>query len=150
MVSKELKIRIVEEMKKAMRARNKERLGTIRLILSELKRIEVDERIELEDNRVLVILDKMVKQRRDSVEQYTNANRQELADIEINEIKVVQEFLPEALSDSEILVIVLEAIESTNASSMKDMGAVMSAIKPKIQGRADIGKVSKVIKDKLI
>ena len=133
-----------------MRARNKERLGTIRLILSELKRIEVDERIELEDNRVLVILDKMVKQRRDSVEQYTNANRQELADIEINEIKVVQEFLPEALSDSEILVIVLDAIKSTNASSMKDMGTVMSAIKPKIQGRADIGKVSKVIKDKLI
>ena len=149
-MSKELKIRIVEEMKKAMRARNKERLGTIRLILSELKRIEVDERIELEDNRVLVILDKMVKQRRDSVEQYTNANRQELADIEINEIKVVQEFLPEALSDSEILVIVLEAIKSTKASSMKDMGTVMSAIKPKIQGRADIGKVSKVIKNKLI
>ena len=149
-MSKELKIRIVEEMKKAMRAKNKERLGTIRLILSELKRIEIDERIELEDNRVLVILDKMVKQRRDSVEQYTNANRQELADIEINEIKVVQEFLPEALSDSEILVIVLEAIKSTKASSMKDMGTVMSAIKPKIQGRADIGKVSKVIKDKLI
>jgi uncharacterized protein YqeY len=150
MMSKELKVRIVEEMKKAMRAKNKERLGTIRLILSELKRIEIDERIELEDNRVLVILDKMVKQRRDSVEQYTNANRQELADIEINEIKVVQEFLPEALSDSEILVIVLEAIKSTNASSMKDMGTVMSAIKPKIQGRADIGKVSKVIKNKLI
>ena len=149
-MSKELKVRIVEEMKKAMRAKNKERLGTIRLILSELKRIEIDERIELEDNRVLVILDKMVKQRRDSVEQYTNANRQELADIEINEIKVVQEFLPEALSDSEILVIVLEAIKSTKASSMKDMGTVMSAIKPKIQGRADIGKVSKVIKDKLI
>lgn len=149
-MSKELKVRIVEEMKKAMRAKNKERLGTIRLILSELKRIEIDERIELEDNRVLVILDKMVKQRRDSVEQYTNANRQELADIEINEIKVVQEFLPEALSDSEILVIVLEAIKSTNASSMKDMGTVMSAIKPKIQGRADIGKVSKVIKNKLI
>ena len=148
-MSKELKIRIVEEMKKAMRG-NKERLGTIRLILSELKRIEVDERIELEDNRVLVILDKMVKQRRDSVEQYKNANRRDLADIEINEIKVVQEFLPEALSDSEILVIVLEAIKSTNASSMKDMGAVMSVIKPKIQGRADIGKVSKVIKDKLI
>ena len=150
MMSKELKVRIVEEMKKAMRAKNKERLGTIRLILSELKRIEIDERIELEDNRVLVILDKMVKQRRDSVEQYTNANRQELADIEINEIKVVQEFLPEALSDSEILVIVLEAIKSTKASSMKDMGTVMSAIKPKIQGRADIGKVSKVIKNKLI
>jgi len=149
-MSKELKVRIVEEMKKAMRAKNKERLGTIRLILSELKRIEIDERIELEDNRVLVILDKMVKQRRDSVEQYTNANRQELADIEINEIKVVQEFLPEALSDSEILVIVLEAVKSTNASSMKDMGTVMSAIKPKIQGRADIGKVSKVIKNKLI
>ena len=102
-MNKELKIRIVEEMKKAMRARNKERLGTIRLILSELKRIEVDERIELEDNRVLVILDKMVKQRRDSVEQFTNVGRQELADIEVNEIKVIQEFLPEALNDSEIL-----------------------------------------------
>jgi len=148
-MDKELKIRIVEEMKKAMRARNKERLGTIRLILSELKRIEVDERIELEDNRVLVILDKMVKQRRDSVEQFTNAGRQELADIEVNEIKVIQEFLPEALNDSEILEIVLKAIKSTNAITMKDMGAVMGAIKPKIQGRADVGKVSKVIKDKL-
>ena len=91
----------------------------------------------------------MVKQRRDSVEQFTNAGRQELADIEVNEIKVIQEFLPEALNDSEILEIVLEAIKSRNAITMKDMGAVMGAIKPKIQGRADIGKVSKVIKDKL-
>ena len=132
-----------------MRAKNKERLSTIRLILSDLKRIEVDERIELEDNRILVVLDKMVKQRRDSIEQYSSAGRQELADIEINEIKVIQEFLPEALSEPEILSIVLEAIKTTNAKTMKDMGTVMGQVRPLIQGRADAGKVSKIIKDKL-
>ncbi|MAD58184.1 MAG: glutamyl-tRNA amidotransferase [Porticoccus sp.] len=148
-MNKLLKITIKEEMKKAMRAKNKERLSTIRLILSDLKRIEVDERIELEDNRILVVLDKMVKQRRDSIEQYSSAGRQELADIEINEIKVIQEFLPEALSEPEILSIVLEAIKTTNAKTMKDMGTVMGQVRPLIQGRADAGKVSKIIKDKL-
>ena len=144
-----LKTKIVQEMKIAMRAKDKIRLGTIRLILSDIKRIEVDERIELDDTRVLVVLDKMVKQRKDSATQYTNANRQELADQELNEIKVIQEFLPEALSESEILTIVSEAIRTIDATSMKDMGAIMGIIKPKIQGRADAGEVSKMIKTKL-
>ncbi len=144
-----LKIKIVQEMKIAMRAKDKIRLGTIRLILSDIKRIEVDERIELDDTRVLVVLDKMVKQRKDSATQYTNADRQELADQELNEIKVIQEFLPEALSESEILTIVSEAIRTIDATSMKDMGAIMGIIKPKIQGRADAGEVSKMIKTKL-
>lgn len=132
-----------------MRAKDKIRLGTIRLILSDIKRIEVDERIELDDTRILVVLDKMVKQRKDSATQYTNADRQELADQELNEIKVIQEFLPEALSESEILTIVSEAIRTIDATSMKDMGAIMGIIKPKIQGRADAGEVSKIIKTKL-
>ena len=136
-------------MKIAMRAKDKIRLGTIRLILSDIKRIEVDERIELDDTRILVVLDKMVKQRKDSATQYTNADRQELADQELNEIKVIQEFLPEALSESEILTIVSEAIRTIDATSMKDMGAIMGIIKPKIQGRADAGEVSKIIKTKL-
>ena len=144
-----LKIKIVQEMKIAMRAKDKIRLGTIRLILSDIKRIEVDERIELDDTRVIVVLDRMVKQRKDSATQYTNANRQELADQELNEIKVIQEFLPEALSESEILTIVSEAIRTIDATSMKDMGAIMGIIKPKIQGRADAGEVSKIIKTKL-
>ena len=136
-------------MKIAMRAKDKIRLGTIRLILSDIKRIEVDERIELDDTRVIVVLDRMVKQRKDSATQYTNADRQELADQELNEIKVIQEFLPEALSESEILTIVSEAIRTIDATSMKDMGAIMGIIKPKIQGRADAGEVSKIIKTKL-
>ena len=144
-----LKTKIVQEMKIAMRAKDKIRLGTIRLILSDIKRIEVDERIDLDDTRVLVVLDKMVKQRKDSATQYTNADRQELADQELNEIKVIQEFLPEALSESEILTIVSEAIRTIDATSMKDMGAIMGIIKPKIQGRADAGEVSKMIKTKL-
>ena len=144
-----LKTKIVQEMKIAMRAKDKIRLGTIRLILSDIKRIEVDERIDLDDTRVLVVLDKMVKQRKDSATQYTNADRQELADQELNEIKVIQEFLPEALSESEILTIVSEAIRTIDATSMKDMGAIMGIIKPKIQGRADAGEVSKIIKTKL-
>ena len=144
-----LKIKIVQEMKIAMRAKDKIRLGTIRLILSDIKRIEVDERIELDDTRVIVVLDRMVKQRKDSATQYTNADRQELADQELNEIKVIQEFLPEALSESEILTIVSEAIRTIDATSMKDMGAIMGIIKPKIQGRADAGEVSKIIKTKL-
>ena len=144
-----LKTKIVQEMKIAMRAKDKIRLGTIRLILSDIKRIEVDERIDLDDTRVLVVLDKMVKQRKDSATQYTNADRQELADQELNEIKVIQEFLPEALSESEILTLVSEAIRTTDATSMKDMGAIMGIIKPKIQGRADAGEVSKMIKTKL-
>ena len=136
-------------MKVAMRAKAKVRLGTIRLIQADIKRIEVDERIEVDDTRVLAILDKMVKQRRDSIKQYEDAGRQELADVEQAEIKVIQEFLPEALSEDELAAMIDDAIASTGAESMKDMGKVMGIIKPKIQGRADVGAVSGLIKGKL-
>jgi len=136
-------------MKDAMRARAKERLGAIRLILSEIKRIEVDERIDVDDARLLAVLDKMIKQRRDSINQYENAGRQELADIEQAEIEVIQEFLPEPLSDEELAVMIDEAIAASGAESMRDMGKVMGILKPKIQGRADVGAVSGMIKGKL-
>jgi|TARA_B110000503_G_scaffold41670_1_gene68497 uncharacterized protein len=144
-----LKAQITQEMKNSMRAKNKPRLDAIRLILSGIKQIEVDERIELDDARILAVLDRMIKQRRDSVTQYVDADRQELADIELTEIAVIQEFLPDALSDSELAAMVSDAITESGAQSMKDMGAVMGIIKPKIQGRADVGAVSKIIKAKL-
>ncbi len=136
-------------MKAAMKARDKERLGTIRLIQAEIKRIEVDERIELDDARVLAILDKMVKQRRDSAEQYQQAGREELAAQENREIAVLQEFLPAPLSDDEITEMVDAAIAAAGASGMQDMGPVMGQLKPKLQGRADMGAVSKIVKARL-
>lgn len=148
-MSTSLKKQITEAMKDAMRAKAKVRLGAIRLIQADIKRIEVDERIEVDDARVLVILDKMVKQRRDSIKQYEAADRQELADVEQAEIEVIQEFLPEALSEDELAAMIDDAIASTGAESMKDMGKVMGIIKPKIQGRADVGAVSGLIKGKL-
>ncbi len=148
-MSESLKKQITSAMKDAMRARAKERLGAIRLILSEVKRIEVDERIDVDDARLLAVLDKMVKQRRDSINQYENAGRQELADVEQAEIEVIQEFLPEPLSDEELAVMIDEAIAASGAESMRDMGKVMGILKPKIQGRADVGAVSGMIKGKL-
>jgi len=148
-MSESLKKQITSAMKDAMRARAKERLGAIRLILSEIKRIEVDERIDVDDARLLAVLDKMVKQRRDSINQYENAGRQELADVEQAEIEVIQEFLPEPLSDEELTVMIDEAIAASGAESMRDMGKVMGILKPKIQGRADVGAVSGMIKGKL-
>ena len=133
-------------MKDAMRAKDKGRLGAIRLIQAEFKRIEVDERIEIDDTRALAVLDKMVKQRRDSISQYESAGRQELADVEIAEIAVIQDFLPAALSDEEISTMVQAAIQQAGASSMADMGKVMGIIKPQIQGRADAGAVSGLVK----
>lgn len=141
-----LKTRIKAEMKEAMRAKDKQRLGTIRLIQAEIKRIEVDERIDIDDARLLVVLDKMSKQRRDSIKQFTDAGRTELADIEAAEIVVLQEFLPEQLSDQELVELVASAISSSGAQSMKDMGKVMGILKPKLQGRADMSEVSKKIK----
>ncbi len=141
-----LKARIKVEMKEAMRAKDKPRLGTIRLIQAEIKRIEVDERIEVDDARLLVVLDKMSKQRRDSIKQFTDAGRTELADIEAAEISIIQEFLPAQLSDEELATLVAEAVSSTGAQSMKDMGKVMGILKPQLQGRADMGEVSKKIK----
>lgn len=136
-------------MKAAMKARDKERLGTIRLIQSEFKRIEVDERIELDDARVLVVLDKMIKQRRDSSQQYQAAGRDELAAQEDREIAVIQEFLPAQLSDAELEAMIDAALAAAGGTGMQAMGAVMSELKPKLQGRADVGAVSKLVKARL-
>lgn len=136
-------------MKVAMKARDKDRLSTIRLILAEFKRIEVDERIEVDNDRALVVLDRMLKQRRDSAEQYTNASRQELADQENTEIEVIQEFLPEQLGAEELSAIVDAAIAATEATGMAAMGSVMGQLKPQLQGRADIGAVSSMVKQRL-
>ena len=148
-MSHPLKKQITEAMKEAMRAKAKEKLGAIRLILSELKRIEVDERIELDDARVLAVLDKMVKQRRDSIAQYESADRPELAEKEQAEIEVIQAFLPTPLSDAELSDMVTAAIEESGAESMRDMGKVMAILKPRIQGRADVGAVSGQVRAKL-
>lgn len=136
-------------MKVAMKAKDKDRLSTIRLILAEFKRIEVDERIEVDDARALIVLDKMVKQRRDSAEQYANAGRQELADKENAEIDVIQEFLPTQLSEAELSTMVDAAIAASDATGMAAMGAVMGQLKPQLQGRADVGAVSKLVKQRL-
>ena len=141
--------RIKASMKEAMKARDKERLGTIRLMQAEFKRVEVDERIEIDDARALTILDKMVKQRRDSVSQFQAAGRDELAAIELSEIAVIQEFLPQQLTEDEISALMDEALASIDATGMAAMGPLMGAIKPKLQGRADMGAVSKMVKAKL-
>lgn len=137
------------EMKAAMRAKDKARLGTIRLIQSEFKRVEVDERIEIDDDRALSILDKMLKQRRDSANQYRDAGREELAAVEDAEILVIQSFLPEQLSADDITALIDEALASIEATGMAAMGPLMGQLKPKLQGRADMGEVSKLIKAKL-
>lgn len=136
-------------MKAAMKAREKKRLATIRLIQAEFKRVEVDERIDIDDARALTIMDKMVKQRRDSVNQFQSAGRDELAAIELAEIEVIQEFLPQQLSEDEIVAIIDEALAGIDATGMAAMGPLMGTIKPKLQGRADMGAVSKIVKAKL-
>lgn len=144
-----LKDAIMADMKDAMRAKDKDRLGTIRLIQAAIKQREVDERIELGDDQVLAVLDKMVKQRRDSIAQYNDAGREELAAKEEAELEVIQKYLPEALSEAELDGLIGEAISATGAESMKDMGKVMGQLKPKVQGRADMGEVSARIKARL-
>jgi len=141
--------RIKDDMKIAMRERAKERLMTIRLILAATKQYEVDNRAEVTDAVVLTILDKMVKQRKDSIEQFTKAGRDELAAKEIAEIEVIKVYLPQQLTEQEIQVAIAEAISETGAESMRDMGKVMGMLKPKLQGRADMGKVSGLIKSQL-
>ena len=136
-------------MKDAMRAKEKERLATIRLIQAEFKRVEVDERIELDDDRVIAILDKMVKQRRDSVRQYLDANREDLAAVETAEIEVIQTFLPAPLTEDEISAMTDSVIAETGAESMRDMGKVVGMLKGPMQGRADMAVVSKQVKDRL-
>ena len=145
----DIKARLTEAMKEAMRAKDSERLGTVRMALSALKQVEVDERIELDDARVLAILDKQVKQRIDAAKQYRDANREDLAAKEDAEVVVLREFLPQPLTDDEIASLIEEAISQTGASSMQDMGKVMGMLKPKLQGRADMGAVSGKIKARL-
>ncbi|WP_163832383.1 GatB/YqeY domain-containing protein [Spartinivicinus ruber] len=144
-----IKDRLTQAIKDAMRAKDKPRLSALRLASAEFKRIEVDERIEVDDARAITILDKMVKQRRDSINQYQQAGRQELAEQEAFEIEIIQEFLPEQLTAAELDQLVAEAVATTGAVSMQDMGKVMGILKSKVQGRADMGEVSKLIKCKL-
>jgi len=136
-------------MKAAMKAKDKERLATIRLIQAEFKRVEVDERIDVDDARALAIMDKMLKQRRDSAQQYQDAGRDELAAQEQSEIAVIQSFLPAQLSDDEINALIDDALSGIEASGMAAMGPLMAVIKPKLQGRADMGAVSKLVKARL-
>src|SRR5450631_4655669 len=144
-----LKERITEDMKAAMRSGEKERLGLIRMITSAIKQREVDERIALDDAQVLSVLEKMIKQRKESLVMFQAGNRQDLVDKEAAEITLLQGYLPSQLSDAEIDTLIKEAIAATGAASIKDMGKVMGLIKAKAQGRADLGKVGAIIKAKL-
>ncbi|MBK7012422.1 MAG: GatB/YqeY domain-containing protein [Xanthomonadales bacterium] len=144
-----LKARITDDMKAAMRAGEKERLGAIRLILAALKQREVDERIVLDDAQILAILEKMLKQRRDSIEQYSIANREDLAAIERAEVAVIQAYMPTPLSSEELDRIVAKAIADSGATSAREMGKVVGLVKPLVAGRADMGRVSELIKAKL-
>lgn len=144
-----LKSRINEDVKSAMRARDKLRLGTLRLITAAIKQREVDDRIELNDDQVIAVLEKMLKQRKDSIEQYGKAGRDELAAVEAAEITIITEFMPAQLSDTEVDALIGEAISATGAASMKEMGKVMGQLKPKLAGRADMGAVSAKIKARL-
>ncbi|ELO1775144.1 GatB/YqeY domain-containing protein [Vibrio fluvialis] len=138
-----------DEQKLAMKAKDKARLGTIRLALSAIKQREVDEQITLSDDDILVVLTKMVKQRRDSVTQFEAANRQDLADAEKAEITVLEEFMPQPLSEEEVVALIDSAIAESEPAGMQDMGKVMALLKPQIQGRADMGKVSGLVRAKL-
>ncbi len=138
-----------EEQKIAMKAKDKTRLGTIRLAMSAIKQREVDERITLTDEDIVAILTKMVKQRRDSIAQYEKADRLDLAQAEQAEITVIEEFMPQPLSEEEVIALVESAISDSGAAGMQDMGKVMGLLKPQIQGRADMGKVSGLVRAKL-
>ena len=145
-----LKHQITEDMKTAMRAKDSVRLGAIRLLLAAIKQREVDERIELTDNYVIAVIEKMLKQRRDSINAYESANRIDLADIEKFEVTVLQAYLPLQLTDDEIKALLEKVIAESGATGMKDMGAVMAAIKPLVAGKADMGKLSGLIKTMLV
>jgi uncharacterized protein YqeY len=144
-----LKDRISDDMKAAMRARDAERLKAIRLLLAAIKQREVDERIELADADVLAIIDKMLKQRRESIAQFEKAGRQDLVSAEQAEMAVLQAYMPQALSAAEIEKLVTETIASVNAAGPKDMGAVMAALRPRLAGRADMAAVSQLVKRRL-
>ncbi|MGN6454468.1 MAG: GatB/YqeY domain-containing protein [Steroidobacteraceae bacterium] len=144
-----LKDRITEDMKTAMRAGDKERLGTVRLLLAAIKQREVDERITLDDGQVLAVIEKMIKQRREAISQFESGGRSDLVAKENAEIGVLQGYLPEQLTAAELDALISEAITATAAASIKDMGKVMGFVKPKTQGRTDMGALSARIKQKL-
>ena len=144
-----LKQQITDDMKAAMRAKETGKLNTIRLIIADIKRKEVDERIEVTDEQALAIVEKMIKQRKDSISQFEAGNRQDLADIEKAELEVLVGYMPAGLSDEEIAAEVAAAVASTGAAGPADMGKVMGVLKPKLAGRADMGKVSGLVKSKL-
>lgn len=144
-----LKARLTEDMKDAMRAKDKDRLATIRLILAALKQREVDERIELDDTQVLAVLDKMLKQRRESIAQFESAGRTDLAEKEAAEATIIQTYLPAALSPAELDALIDATITATGAAGVRDMGKVMAAIKAQAQGRADMSEVSARIRTRL-
>lgn len=144
-----LKQQITDDMKAAMRAKETARLGAIRLLLAAMKQREVDERIELTDADVVAIIEKMLKQRRDSITQYKAANRQDLVEVEEFEVSILQTYMPQQLSEAEIVSAIAEAISATGAAGPQDMGKVMGVVKPKLAGRADMGKVSGLIKAQL-
>ncbi len=144
-----LKAQITEDMKIAMKAGDKDRLKVIRLIIAAVKQIEIDKKIELDDTAVLRVLDKMVKQRRDSISQFTEGNRQDLADIEIAEISVLDTYLPEQLGEAELDDIIEQAISDSGAETIRDMGKVMGQVKAKAAGRVDMGAVGAKVKERL-
>ena len=144
-----LKTQLTDDMKTAMKAGDKERLGVIRLVNAAIKQKEVDERIELDDAQVLAVLDKMVKQRRDSVSQYDAAGREDLAGIERNEIAVIEHYLPARMSEAEIEDVIDATMRETGATGAADMGKLMALLKPRLAGRADMGDVSKLVKQRL-
>ena len=144
-----LKTQIADDMKAAMRAKDAPRLGAIRLLLAAMKQKEVDERVELTDTDVISIIEKMIKQRRDSITQYEAGGRKDLADAEKFEITVLAAYMPQALSEAEVDAAIAEAMQASGAKAMSDMGKVMAVLKPKLAGRADMGRVSALVKSKL-
>ncbi|TFH75203.1 GatB/YqeY domain-containing protein [Gammaproteobacteria bacterium LSUCC0112] len=149
MTDSPIKLKLTDAMKDAMRAKDKARLGAIRLALAEVKKVEVDERIEPDDTRVLSLLEKMIKQRRESIRQYEDAQRHDLADIEKAEILVLQDFMPAALSEQDVDAIITQAIIDSGAVNPQGMGKVIALVKPQVAGRADMGAISQKIKSRL-
>ncbi len=144
-----LKLRINEDMKSALRARDSARLAAIRLLMAAMKQKEIDERIELDDAAVITIIEKMLKQRKDSINQFEAGKRQDLADVEKFEVEVLMSYMPQALSAAEVAAIVTAAVTESGASAPSDMGKVIALVKPQVAGRADMGEVSKLVKAKL-
>ena len=144
-----IKLKVDHDLKNAMRAKEKKLVGTLRLVMAAFKQIEVDQRVQVDDPHALVILDKMLKQRKDSINQFEKAERFELADIEKYEVSIIEKYLPKPFTEQEVLSFIEQALEETGATEMKQMGHVMAILKPKLQGRTDMGQVSQLIKSKL-